>query len=354
MAEQQKNESKQGKINQKAILKAFTLLWGLVLIVIMTLTDIGINKKFNFIDWLSNSLILIGIIVFGMLMGESMSSDRQKDNPNGLFKRAIKIYDQTYDLVKPNLDCFDQFYRYYIPKQMKDKQMEYLVSKGVQPIKAERIIDHCTIYDFQEMCEHIIERDGVKIRRLVEYEKEPVEKVLKGEIKLNPCPPSYYMSALSEPNHGYLSEQGNVIADLRKGNRKRRRITKITFTVIVSLIWGAFTFKDFLSGDDGATKAKAIANLVSRITALFTSLFSGWMSSIIDVRLQSQAIEGKTNMLLVFDESLKRKDFVVKSEKELEEEELKEYQESEKKARDSVVLPEIEIKPNLLEAKQND
>ena len=338
----------------KALFKGFTLLWGLALIAVMTLTDIGFNKRFDFVEWLSNALILVGIMVFGLLMGESIGTDKQKERQDGLFQAALREYDEKYKAVEGEIVYFDQFYHWLMPKQLHDKKYAYLIQNGVDATKAEKIIKHCTIDDFQSLCEHIIEKETesgekVRIRKLNEYEKAPVEAVLKGEIKLKASKPSYYLTAQGEADDSYLLEEGNEIKQIRKRNKFRKRALKITATLFVSFIWGAFTTKEFAQG--GEAQTKAWVNLITRVTALFTSLFSGWTTATLDVKLLAHAIMNKSRVLTVFDESLKKRLFVVKSEKELEEEELKEYEESERKAKESVVNPEIEFQPNLLEAK---
>ena len=77
------------KIDIKHAVKVFTLMWGLLLIILMTITNVGIDRTFDFINWLSNSLIIFGIMVFGLLMGESTGKDKQMQKTDGLYQKTF-------------------------------------------------------------------------------------------------------------------------------------------------------------------------------------------------------------------------------------------------------------------------
>lgn len=340
-------------INVKNIIKSFTLIWGLILIVILTITNVGINEDFNLIQWLSDSMILLGIMVFGLFMGESIGGDKQKEKIQrnekgeiigGMYQKSIADYNKYYASIEKDLIYFNQFYQWYMPMQLHDKKLNYLIAKGIDITKANRIVDYCTIDDFFDLKSHPIEKVGengkhIVIRKLNEYEIEPVEDVLKGKIKLNASSPNYYLTALSEANVGYIFEEGNEIKLLRDKIKRRNRIIKIVSSLSISLALGILTVYDFMGNGDDKSQMKARVNLVSRVSSLLTSLLSGWMQAVIDVKLQCQAIDNKVKVLTLFKDALTKNMFKVMTEDELGEEELKEYNRQKEEAKQNVVEP---------------
>lgn len=329
------------KINLKHLIKVFTFVWGFILIVFMTLANIGLTENFDFLEWLGNSLIIFGIIVFGLFMGESMGEDKQKEKPDGLYQINLKKYEDKRLEVEPYICYFNQFYDYFSPLELYRKKREYLISKGVDLKKAEKILNYCTIEDYASLKEHAIELknekgESVYIRKLLEFEQEPVLKVLKGEIKLDAQSPAYFLSAFTKSTNKSILEMGGVLEAQIKENKKWNRIIKIVFSLGVSFIWALFTVKDFVSGND----AQAWTNLISRITALFTSLFSGWLSSIITVKLLAQILNYKRLVLVQFLTSIEKKLFELKEDDELAKEEIAQHEKEKKEALENVITPE--------------
>lgn len=349
---EQEVKNKIKMIQTKNIIKGFTLVWFLVLIILMTITNIGINEEFNFLEWLSGSLIIFGIMVFGLLMGESVGTDKTKENENGLYKKSLREYNAIHKLIEPIIIYFYQFYQWLMPQELYNKKLNYLIANGVEINKAKSIIDNCSLENLFELKEHAIEIKGVYIRKLEEYEIEPVERVLKGEIRLNSSRPNYYLTALGNENTGSILEEGKEIAKLRRESRRNKRIVKIVTTLTISLVWGLLTVKEFMDGED----TQAWVNLVSRITALITSFASGWLSGIADVKYQSQALKNKMTVLTLFKNSYEKHLFKVLTEEQLAEKEFKEYQEKKEEQKLNVIEPEVitpqlENKSNQLEVK---
>lgn len=330
-------------INIKNMIKVFTLVWGLALIVVMTITNVGIKEEFDFFQWLSNSLILLGIMVFGLLLGESIGKDKQVEKVGGLYQRNLLEYNTFRKLVDPIIVFFSQYYQWFMPKELRDKKINFLIMNGVEMKKAEYIVDYCTIDDFFELQQHPIEREGIIIRKLTSIEIEPVEDVLSGKIKLDLSNPSYYLSAFGLSNSKSVLEIGKQLDKEIKFNRKSNRIIKISVSLIVSLLLGILTVKEFMEGGD----SQAWLNLISRVTALFTSLLSGWLSAVVDVKLRAEKLSNKTTILKMFKNAIDMKIFIPKSESELAKEELSNYLKEEEDKLKNVITPEITDVPQI-------
>ena len=331
------------KINLKHVIKVFTLIWGLLLIVFMTMANIGLSDKFNFLEWLGNTLILFGIMVFGLLMGESMGEDKQKEKVGGLYQEKLTEYNLKRAEIEPNLCYFNQFFDIFSPKELYRKKFEYLTNHGVGTNKAERIIKYCTIDDFVALKEHVIDvtdenGNTIQIRKLLPDEVEPVYKVLKGDIKLQAQGPAYFLSAFATKTTKSILEMGGYLEEQIKENKKWNRVIKIVSSLVISLVWALFTVKEFMDGND----AQAWINLITRVTALITSLLSGWLSSVITVKLLAEILEYKKLVLVEFITSIEHKLFIPKTEDELAKEESEQYKKEQEEAIDNVIDPEPE------------
>jgi len=332
------------KIDLKKIIKFFTLIWGLVLIILMTITNIGIDKNFVFLTWLSNSLIIFGIIVFGLLMGETSGNDKQMSKPDGLYQQWLKKYNDYNDSISEKLIYFNQFYSWLLPKEIYAKKIDYLIMMGVDSAKAEKIVKYCTLSDLEEMKDHVFavkDNDGkiiTLIRKLEPYEVDPVTDVLNGYIKLNAANANYFLTAFADAKlNDRIVEEGKSLNKSRKVSRNANRAFKLTTSLGISLIWGLLTVQEFISGDD----TQAWVNLTSRITALCTSFFSGWLSSIVDIKYRARILENKYKILEYFNNCLTNKIFIPKQEEELAKEEYEEYLKEEEEAKKKVITPEL-------------
>lgn len=331
------------RVDLKHATKVFTLIWGLILIVIMTITNLGFNEKFNLIQWLSNSLIIFGILVFGLFMGETSGSDKQMQKEDGLYQISLRKYEKYNEEISEELVYFGQWYSWFLPQEIEGKKVDYLIMCGVDPAKSKKIVKYCTKKDIEELKNHVFEvldEDGKRItviRQLEEHEIEPVTEVLSGVVKLHSSNANYFLTAFSESGVGdRITEEGYSLQQLRKSSKRMSRIIKIGSSLGISLIWGLLTVNDFINGND----TQAWVNLVSRISALFTSFFSGWMSSVKDVKIQARILINKYKVLKMFHIHYTKKIFMAKSDDEIADEELKAY--NKKKEENRAVVEIVE------------
>lgn len=331
------------RLNLKGTMRAFSILWMIALIVVMTITNIGIDQTFNWSRWLSNSMILFGITVFGLLIGESVGVDFQKERENGLFKRTLRNYDDYRALIDGLVIYFPLFYDWYVPQRIEKKNIEFLVMGGMHHQKAEAIVKYCSMDDYADLKTHAIEKqvDGktIYIKKLLDKEYEPVLMVFRGDVRFKQSGPSYYLQAFAESNQADLMEVGEVIKETRSKARRMNRAARLVSGVIISLGLGILTVNDFMKGND----AQAWMNLISRITNLFTALLSGYLSGVSDVIKESNSIENKTDVLKMFKEAYDNHLFPVYSEYEGAKKEFEEYQKEVEEAKNNVVdsVPEV-------------
>ena len=349
-------------------MRAFAVGWMLLFIIVMTITNIGIDKEFNLLKWLGNAMILFGIAVFGLFIGESMGVDRQKektihkvdDNGNptevivgGLYQKNLYEYNVFRKAIDDLVIYFPLFYDWFVPQRLESKQINYLVMNNIKHGKASKIVKYCTLEDFADLKEHPIEKeiDGkqIIIPKLEEREYEPVEEILKGIINLELSGTAYYLQAFAESNQKDIIEQGEAFRKARRYNKKSNRAVRLISGAFISLAIGLLTVNDLMKGND----AQAWVNLITRIANLFTAIFSGWISGAVDVKLEAESIGNKTDVLRLFKSAYDKKLFPMYDEEEADKKEWEQYQKEKEEAKANVVEPEV-AESNIMLLPNND
>ena len=171
--------------------------------------------------------------------------------------------------------------------------------------------------------------------------------VFEGRVKFEPESVQYFLTlnALNE-NIGTL-EVGGKLNKAIKRNKLTHRTVKILSSLVISLVWGLLTVNDFISGQD----TQAWTNLVSRLAGLCTSFFSGYLSAVVEVKLEAEKIKNKVVVLTAFHNALHKKMFIPKLESELAREEYLNSIKA-KKENEVNIEQEIENEPKVKEMEE--
>lgn len=287
-------------LNFKKFSRGFAIVWMIIFIIVMTITNVGIDKHFDWVKWLGNAMILFGIAVFGLFIGESMGADYSKEKKDGLYQQKLSEYNTLRAALDNIILFFSLFYDWLVPQRLESKQINFLIMNDVNPTKAENIVKYCDASDLWNLKKETIKKEVngqvIFIKKLNDHEIEPVEEVLNGHVKLELSGVAYYLQAFATSNQRDVLEQGEGYKKARKYNKTSNRAIRLIGGAVVSLALGILTVNEFMRGDD----AQAWMNLVTRIANLFTALFSGWLSGVGDVKLEANAIENKTDVLKLF------------------------------------------------------
>lgn len=336
-------------INIKKVIKVLTLLFGFVLIIFISFFNASFDfANFNWAEWLANSSILVGIMIFGILMGTSTGADIQKEKPNGLFQSRCADYMATTLLIENIKIYFSQFWLWFKERKLIEKKVSYLIDNQFTSKEAKKCIAHIEKEDLvvgklgldeSNPLEKIYVKNGVKIRKVNESGLECLKKTL--EMKLDTYADSYYLS-LYDDGDGKVNEAelGKRINEKIARDKRTNLVIKITSSLVISILWSAITIKDFTEGGGDGAKQKAWLNLLSRITSLITSFVSGYSTSVINVRDQARAIENKTNILKQFKTCYENGMFVPEDDDEMIE---REYQEQEENKESELEKVDIEV-----------
>lgn len=324
-------------INLKKAIKATTLLIGLVLVVFISFFNATFDfANFNWFEWLANSSILVGIMIFGILMGNSTGTDIQQEKVGGLYQKNCIAYNDISREIEFIRMYFSQFWLWYKERKLIEKKIDYLIENQfdgrvakiiVHNIEKEDLESGKLLYNIADPLNKIYEKGKVKIKKLDIDQINIVKKIFS--IKLETYGESYYLSLLDDGESPVNeAEKGKKINEKIARDKRTSYGLKISSSLIISIVWGALTIYDLMGGGDDAVK-KAWLNLLSRITALVTSYLSGFSTSVVNVRDKARAIENKTDILKYFKSSYDKKEFVPETYEQMIEREYKEQLEHE-------------------------
>lgn len=320
-------------LDLKRIIKIATILFGFSLIVFISFYNATFDfSNFNWGDWLANSSILVGIMIFGILMGNSTGTDVQKEKVGGRYQTACSEYLIAFTTIELIKMYFSQWWLQYKDKKLAEKKINYLVDNEFDSRVATTIVNNIDKDDLEigklqidplKPQDKIYIKDDVKIKKLDEERIEIVRNIFG--IKLHTFGESYYLSLFDEGIVGTNeAEKGVAIAKKIKRDKANSFALKITSSLIISIVWSALTINDFVSGGGDSAVKKAWMNLLSRISALITSYISGYSTSVINVRDEASAIENKTSIIKEFKQCYDNKTFVPETYEEMIEREYKE------------------------------
>ena len=323
-------------INLKRVIKASTLFIGLVLIVFISFFNATFDfENFNWSEWLANSSILVGIMIFGIFMGISTGNDIQKDKVGGRYQNACNDYKEIEKLIENIKIYFSQFWLWYKEIKLVEKKIDYLIDNQfdgriakiiVKNIEKEDLVSGKLLYNKEEPQVKIYVKNGIKIKMLNEEQIEIVKKTFS--FTLDTYGESYYLSLFDDiDTKTNDAEKGKKIVKKISRDKRRTFSLKIPISLLVSVVWGALTIYELTSGGEGAVQ-KAWLNLISRVSAMITSYLSGYSTSVVNVRDEASAIENKTDILKTFKSSYDKKIFVPETYEQMIEREFKEQEES--------------------------
>ena len=337
-------------VDIKKVVKTLALLFGFILIIFISFFDAKFDfRNINWERWIARTTVLVGIMIFGILMGNSTGNDIQKEKIGGLYQTKCLEYNEIRLAIKPIEDFFSSWWLFFKERKLVEKKVDFLIDNQIDMRLAKQMVKHLEKDDFivgKMIIDQLKEYEKIYVKELDNGEQVKFKKV-KQEIadiiikiysfSLDTYGESYYLSLY---DYGDLktndAELGKKINKKIKKDKSTALALKITSSVIISIAWSALTIYDFISeGGEGAVK-QAWLNLFSRITALITSYISGFSTSVVNVRDQARAIENKVKILSNFNNDIQHKVFIPESyEQELE----REYQEQlEKESQISVDL----------------
>lgn len=329
-----KNYIDQKNLTKKKVIKVTTIAMVVALIVFSTISNAIIDPEhLNFFKWLTNSLILVAIMVFGLFMGESIGEDEQKERKFGLYQESIKNYESAYKLIEDIRIYFSNFFLWYKDREIRQAKIDYLMNNEIDGRWAKICVDKLEKADFvvgKFIIDESKPKEKVYMKEMPNGETAKIHKATQEEankiikmfdVKIETYGYAYYLSYTENDVRGGNLRKAVPLNKKLHNNKLFNRILKIVSTLFISLVWGMLTVKEFSSG---AERMQAWFLLISRITCLVSSIISGWTSAVISVKIQSNIINNKKDVLNDFRDSVDNHLFVPETYDEMVE---REYQE---------------------------
>lgn len=320
------------KLTPKKLLVYSMYLLLAALIVVLTAVPVVFDlEHLDIQKWLTNSLVNMGIMIASIILGEISGDDKQKEKVGGLYQNALKRFnDKLIELTdRAIIVYFSQFYIWFKARELKQKKEGYLIDNGIDQQLSHLIVEYISRDDLEKMREEnlvIIDektQKPIKFKKIHEDEYEVIKEIFKTTFVINAPEYTYYLSAFGDSSSVSTLEQAKRIEAKERSNKLFNRTFKIVLALFISLIWGTATIADAVEGG-----AQAVAvNMVTRIIALVGGALSGYLTSVIAVKLASQKLDNKTQVLVFYETFYEKGDFKPKTYEEIVEEELKETEE---------------------------
>ena len=339
----QQPKSKKGKLKKfideknltkKKIIKLTTIAMAIALIIFSTVSNAVIDPEhLNFFKWVTNALVFVAIMVFGLLMGESLGEEEQKDKIGGLYQKAITDYEAALLLIQAIKIYFADFLLWYKAREIRQEKIDFLMDNEIDGKWAAICVKYLEKSDF-EIGKFIFDESKPKekiylkelpngrVIKIHKATKEQAANIIKMfDITIETYGSAYYLTYQeSEIRGGKLKKAIPLNRHLHL-NKTFNRTLKIVSTLFISLVWGMITVQEFSSPEE---KKQAWFLLFSRIVCLFSSIVSGWTSAVISVKIQAQIMNNKRDILQDFKDSVDKNLFIPESYEQMVE---REYQE---------------------------
>ena len=307
-------------VTKKKLIKAMTVAMVVALIVFSTISNAIIDPDhLDFFKWLTNSLILIAIMVFGLFMGESIGEDEQKEKTLGLYQTSIREYEAVSAKIADIRIYFSNFFLWYKERELRQARIDYLMDNEIDGRWAKICVDKLERSDFA-VGKFILDEDKpserlylkqlpngstIKIHKATKEEAERIEGMF--DVKIDTYGYAYYLSYVESDVRGGNLRKAVPLNKKLLSNKILNRSLKIASTLFISLVWGMLTVQEFSTD---AERMQAWFSLMSRITCLITSIISGWTSAVVSVKIQAQIMRNKCDVLTDFRDAVDKGLFV--------------------------------------------
>lgn len=331
LTEEVKTEVKQGRLS-KIITKAFTrttislsmLVVGLVIVVILSIAQFGFDwNNFDFGKWLSNSLLLTGILIVFMVIGESFKNTIM-ERPNGKYQVSLKKYRSIRNSIDDIVPYFSDYHIDYREKKLKDKKIALITNAGIS--QARDIVENLKLSQIEILDHQPLEVHGIEFFTITKEQKNIILNVLQ-HTKIGITTPIYYLSEYS--TYDVLTDQDlpDKIEKKKKYFRWGGRLVRVVMGLSISFLFAALTTNDFMNAGDW----QSWYNLFSRIFTAISGLGTGYMIAYGINGFEIEDLETKSTFLTVFKEAIRLKTWIPMSHHEKFVKQMEEFKKEEEK-----------------------
>ena len=328
MIEEATQKKQYFKNSPKFTLYLFGLGGLLAFITISAWWDLTFSE-FNVKDYIANTLILIAISLATMVLTDMLSAETNKNKIVGVYNIASNDYENIRNQIAGIRVYFSQWYFWYLDIETKKKREGHLLLHGFDGIAARKIVSYAEIIDIDLMKGNALTvktlPNGKKVvlpRIETEEQETAVKEVLSGLHDVKKANPNEYLFVedVAEVNMRDLERQ-DYLRHRKAQSKRRMYILRVIIVVLFSLLLVAL----MPAGEEG-DNARKWWLYAQRIGAFVSSFISGWMVGSTDTNAESALIKDKASILAVFKDCYVKKLWQPKTQEELDEETIEEYE----------------------------
>lgn len=306
---------KKSYANRKTILSVTALGLILIIIVISSVFPFIIDPtKWGTAGFISDELIILAITVITMVITMITGQSNNAEDDTSKISQAKRKFFASLDKIL-NTSFFMQWVKMRLePRDQKDLNNRTLKHYG---------IENPTILSLNvSEIKSLVKIGTISYKQISKEQCKIILKMKKGRYAIQFVNPAYYLSVKNNNSQLTASERASGEAKVKSVTEAQDIISKVTFTLIIGLIFGALVYDT----TTGVQLATAFMKLASRLFSFCSSSFFGYILGCQENDLDAEYI---MNRVIVHNDYFGDITFVPKSVEEIAKEEYEEVHKNE-------------------------
>lgn len=302
------------KLNRKTFLTGISVLFAIIIIIITSVLNAGLNPdNWNSTEFLSNLIITIAIGIFGVISGQGMGDNYFRTNEKGLFVSTYNSYNTMRTKINVHIDKFEDWNKRLYAKEYYQKCVRYLKNNyGIKQAELILELDKNQVLLLEQPRFFETSKGKTAFNSLTKEQIKAARKVLTGKIKMKYVHDSYFLNAYSKNKTQSMYE----IASEQSKKQRQKYLSLMFYRVMVIIVFGFIMSGLVIDTQDPGGFNQAMINLISRLFTLFTSLAFGTLVASDLIKDECIYLDYKTTMLERFLIDVETNKFTAKSEEE--------------------------------------
>lgn len=302
------------KLNRKTFLTGISVLFAIIIIIITSVLNAGLNPdNWNSTEFLSNLIITIAIGIFGVILGQGMGDNYFRTNEKGLFVSTYNSYNTMRTKINVHIDKFEDWNKRLYAKEYYQKCVRYLKNNyGIKQAELILELDKNQVLLLEQPRFFETSKGKTAFNSLTKEQIKAARKVLTGKIKMKYVHDSYFLNAYSKNKTQSMYE----IASEQSKKQRQKYLSLMFYRVMVIIVFGFIMSGLVIDTQDPGGFNQAMINLISRLFTLFTSLAFGTLVASDLIKDECIYLDYKTTMLERFLIDVETNKFTAKSEEE--------------------------------------
>lgn len=302
------------KLNRKTFLTGISVLFAIIIIIITSVLNAGLNPdNWNSTEFLSNLIITIAIGIFGVISGQGMGDNYFRTNEKGLFVSTYNSYNTMRTKINVHIDKFEDWNKRLYAKEYYQKCIRYLKNNyGIKQAELILELDKNQVLLLEQPRFFETSKGKTAFNSLTKEQIKAARKVLTGKIKMKYVHDSYFLNAYSKNKTQSMYE----IASEQSKKQRQKYLSLMFYRVMVIIVFGFIMSGLVIDTQDPGGFNQAMINLISRLFTLFTSLAFGTLVASDLIKDECIYLDYKTTMLERFLIDVETNKFTTKSEEE--------------------------------------